>query len=340
MTEMISSSIREVAIPLKGAAAAKDALIDAMRGARIVLIGEASHGTREFYRERAEITKRLIRDLGFNFVAVEADWPDAFRINRFVKNQSDDRDAEEALSDFRRFPAWMWRNREVAAFIGWLHDFNQRRPEPAAGFYGLDLYSLYASIEAVIDYLEGTDPALAQAARMRYGCFDQFEREPQAYGLSVEYAGLDSCEEDAVRQLIEMQRLSASQASREGPRMDEEAFFAEQNARLVKNAERYYRAMYRSDALSWNVRDEHMAETLDALILFHERYSRNPKAVIWAHNSHVGDARATQMSRRGELNIGQLMKQRYGAAAFAIGFTTHAGTVTAATGAIRASRDR
>src|SRR5439155_21490601 len=218
MTEMISSSIREVAIPLKGAAAAKDAFIDAMRGARIVLIGEASHGTREFYRERAEITKRLIRDLGFNFVAVEADWPDAFRINRFVKNQSDDRDAEEALSDFRRFPAWMWRNREVAAFIGWLRDFNQRRPESAAGFYGLDLYSLYASIEAVIDYLEGTDPALAQAARMRYGCFDQFEREPQAYGLSVEYAGLDSCEEDAVRQLIEMQRLSASQASREGPR--------------------------------------------------------------------------------------------------------------------------
>jgi erythromycin esterase-like protein len=323
-------SVRANATLLTGAAAESDTLIDSIGEARLVLIGEASHGTREFYHERAEITKRLIAEKGFSLVAVEADWPDAYRVNRFVRSAGSDEDVDTALSDFQRFPRWMWRNTEVAAFAVWLRQFNEAHPEADAGFYGLDLYSMYASVDAVLSYLDKVDPKLAEDARTRYACFEQFEREPQAYGYAVNYAQLESCEDNAVQQLMEMQRLSHFIRSRDGRALEDESFFAEQNARLVHNAETYYRAMYRSDVSSWNLRDRHMAETVDALLLHVENYRSRPKAVIWAHNSHLGDARATQMSLRGELNVGQLLRQRYGSDAFAIGFTTYSGTVTAA----------
>ena len=261
---------------------------------------------------------------------MEGDWPDAYRVNRFVKGIGADRDANEALSDFQRFPTWMWRNTEVAAFVEWLRDFNEHGGQPRAVFYGLDLYGLYTSIDAVIKYLEQVDPDLARSARARYSCFDHLEREPHLYGYAVNRAGLDACEDQVVQQFAEVQRLAASTRSEAGPDLDDDAFFAEQNAHLVKNAERYYRAMYRSNVLSWNVRDRHMAETLDALLLRHQRLIPNPRAVVWAHNSHVGDARATEMARGGELNIGELTRRRHGESAFSIGFTTYQGTVTAA----------
>ena len=323
-------SVRAHAVLLTGAASENDALFDAIGDARLVLLGEASHGTREFYHERAEITKRLIAEKGFSLVAVEADWPDAYRVNRFVRNASADEDVEVALSDFRRFPSWMWRNTEVAAFAAWLRQFNAAHPEAQAGFYGLDLYSMYASVEAVLSYLDKVDPKLAQDARERYACFERFEHEPQAYGYAVNYAGLESCQDNVVQQLVEMQRLSNFMHSQDARALEDESFFAEQNARLVRNAETYYRTMYRSGVSSWNLRDQHMAETVDALLLHVESYRPKPKALIWAHNSHLGDARATEMGLHGELNLGQLLKQRYGNDAFAIGFMTYSGTVTAA----------
>jgi len=328
--DLSPTAVKDIARVLHGSAAQDGVIFDAIGSARIVLIGEASHGTRAFYRERAEITRRLIAEYGFDFVAVEADWPDAYRTNRFVKEHGDDRDANEALSDFKRFPAWMWRNTEVADFIEWLRSYNRRTSRSKTGFYGLDLYSLYSSIDAVIEYLDRVDPGLAEAARLRYGCFDEFEHEGQAYGYATARAGLEGCEDQVVQQLIDMQRHTAAILASDSPTAGDEAFFAEQNARLVSNAEAYYRAMYRSNVASWNQRDSHMAQTLDALLLHHQRFTPRPRAVVWAHNSHVGDARATEMSSRGELNIGELVKQRYGVDAFAVGFTTYEGSVTAA----------
>jgi erythromycin esterase-like protein len=324
------SDIRAAAIPMRAAAAELPRLVKPMTSGAIVLIGEASHGTQEFYRERVELTRHLISEHGFNFVAVEADWPDAYRVNRFVKGESDDRDAAEALSDFKRFPGWMWRNTEVASFVEWLRQYNRHTSQLKTGFYGLDLYSLYSSIGAVIGYLDGVDPALAGAARERYGCFEELDQDAQRYGHAVTYGGLEACEEQAVQQLLDMQRHSLARLVAETAGSQDEAFFAEQNARVVKNAERYYRVMYRSDVESWNLRDRHMAETMDALLLHDQRLTPRPRAVIWAHNSHIGDARATSMSARGELNIGQLIKQRYGPDAFALGSTTYTGSVTAA----------
>jgi erythromycin esterase-like protein len=275
--------------------------------ARFVLIGEATHGTQEFYRRRAELTKRLIAEHGFAAVAVEADWPDAYRANCYARGASGDASAEEALCDFRRFPVWMWRNVEVAAFLEWLRDHNETLP-PAArvGFYGLDLYSLHASIAAVIEYLEGVDPEAAARARERYACFDHVGDDPAAYAYARE-----SCEDEVVAQLRELRTLPG-----------EGSFAAEQNARLVRNAERYYRTMFEGRVSSWNLRDTHMAETLEAL----SRHLGDAKVVVWAHNSHLGDARATEAARRGELNLGQLVR----AQAYLIGFSTYSGTVTAA----------
>jgi erythromycin esterase-like protein len=293
-----------------------------------VLIGEASHGTREFYATRAALTERLIREHGFRAVALEADWPDTFRAHRYVTGRSDDRDAVDALSDFRRFPAWMWRNVVMRDFVEWLAAFNRERGDKA-GLFGLDLYSLHASIEAVLEYLDHADPAAAARARARYGCFEYFGDSAQGYGLAVTQ-GADSCEDEAVAQLIDLRRqaLRLPLATDGQAAADEEFFSAEQNARLVMNAERYYRAMYRGRESTWNLRDTHMAETLDAL------RERMPAAasgvVVWAHNSHLGDARATDMGRRGEINVGQLARERYGRNAFSIGFSTYDGTVTAA----------
>ena len=319
--------------PVVGAAGDYDGLLDLVGGRRIVLIGEASHGTHEFYRERARITCRLIDELGFNAVAVEGDWPDAYRVNRYVMGLSDDPDATTALADFRRFPAWMWRNRDVVNFVEWLRARNapHRHPGTKARFYGLDLYSLSASIEAVIDYLDRVDPAEARRARERYSCFDHVGAEGQAYGYALAYQGALPCENEVVAQLIELRRRSEAYLRRDGWIAEDELFFAEQNASVVRDAEEYYQQMYRAEVSSWNLRDRHMAGTLDALIDHLDRQFSQVKVVVWEHNSHVGDARATGMGARGELNVGQLARQRYGSQCLLVGQTTFIGEVTAAT---------
>ncbi|MEA2303857.1 MAG: hypothetical protein QOH43_1137 [Solirubrobacteraceae bacterium] len=310
-----------------------DPLLQRAAAARHVLIGEASHGTHEFYRERAEITKRLITEQGFTAVAVEADWPDAYRVNRYVRGESDDASADEALGDFRRFPVWMWRNADVAEFVGWLRDHNDALPEgaPKVGFYGLDLYSLYTSMEAVVAYLEQVDPEAARRARERYACFDQFGRDPQIYAYEAGMAGAEPCEQQAVQQLLELRDIAAAVGSGGGIEADGH-FYAEQNARLVVNAEEYYRSMFRGGVQSWNLRDQHMAETLEHLAAHLERTTGTPaKVAVWEHNSHLGDNRATELGQAGQLNVGQLVRERHGRDALLVGFTTYTGTVTAAT---------
>ncbi len=323
--------VREKARPLKGDPAQYDALIEGIGDARVVLLGEATHGTHEFYRERAFITRRLITEKGFTAVAVEADWPDAYRINRFVRGTSTDEEAIQALADFGRFPTWMWRNADVLDFVGWLRTHNEAQPpDRRTGFYGLDLYSLRASMQAVLSYLDKVDPDAARRARRRYGCFDQFGGEMQQYGYAASFGMHPSCEREVITQLLELHRQRSEYASRDGRVAADEFFYAEQNARLVKNAEEYYRTMFRGRADSWNLRDRHMVDTLDELMRFLDQGRSNARVVVWAHNSHLGDARATEMSERGELNVGQLARERYGAKAVLVGFTTYAGTVTAA----------
>ena len=327
------SGIDEHRHPITGEHGDYGALLDLVGDRRVVLIGEASHGTHDFYRERARITRRLIDDRGFTAVAVEADWPDAYRVNRYVMGLSDDANANAALSDFRRFPAWMWRNRDVVAFVEWLRARNDAHTHPAtkARFYGLDLYSLRASMEAVVDYLDRVDPDEAARARARYSCFDHVGGEGQRYGYALAFSNAIPCENEVVAQLIELRRRSEGYLRRNGWIADDEFFFAEQNARLVQDAEEYYQQMYRAEVSSWNLRDRHMAGTLDALIEHLDRQNPGAKVVVWEHNSHVGDARATEMSTRGELNVGQLARQRYGGESLLVGFTTFDGTVTAAT---------
>ena len=331
---LMADVVQREAVPLR-----RDNLVDydpllaSVCDARFVLIGEASHGTHEFYRERAQITKRLILEKGFLAVAVEADFPDANRLNHYVSCKGDDADAVEAMGGFQRFPAWMWRNADVLDFIGWLRSHNEDLPpdSPKVGFYGLDLYSLHSSMESVLNYLDKVDPEGAQRARERYACFDHFGGDTQAYGYAAGLGISDSCEDEVVTQLLEMHDRAAELARRDGRVAADSFFLAEQNARLVKNAERYYRTMYRSDVSSWNIRDLHMMETLVAIEDHISHVTESPKIVIWEHNSHLGDASATEMGRRGEWNVGQLTRQRYGNSALSIGFTTHTGTVTAAT---------
>jgi erythromycin esterase-like protein len=306
-------------------------LLDAIGGASLVLIGEATHGTREMYRTRAAITKALIATRGFNLVAVEADWPDAYRVNRWVRDAAPEPNADAALSDFTRFPRWMWRNRDVGDFVDWLRTINAARPAASrVGFYGLDLYSLHSSMEAVLTYLRKVDPAAAERARYRYGCFEDFGEDTQAYGYAASIGLSRSCEDDTVAQLVELRRRAADYASRDGRIAADEFFFAEQNARLVRNAEQYYRSMFGGRVESWNLRDTHMMETLEALRSHVRQTAGAARAVVWAHNSHLGDARATDMGRIGELNLGQLARQAHGQETFLVGFTTHTGTVTAA----------
>ena len=325
-------ALRENAYPLAGSARDYDPLIGRIGEARFALLGEASHGTHEFYCERAEITKRLIAEKNFAAVAVEADWPDAYRLNRYVRGASDDVDAAEALADFRRFPTWMWRNTVVVEFIEWLRSYNDALPPGAekVGFYGLDLYSLHASMKAVLRYLEKLDPEAAKQARERYSCFDHVGEDTQAYGLLTRLNLSKSCEEEVVSQLVELQRRASDYVRSGGQLAEEEQFYAEQNARLVKNAEAYYRSVFLEEISSWNLRDRHMAETLDALVAHLGRKGRRAKLAVWEHNSHLGDARATEMGQRGELNVGQLVREKYGNEAVLVGFTTHHGTVTAA----------
>lgn len=328
----VSGPIGDCARPLTGERSDYDALLDLVGDRRLVLIGEASHGSHEFYRERARITRRLVDELGFTGVAVEADWPDAYRANRYVMGLSNDPSAEVALSDFRRFPAWMWRNRDVLDFIEWLRARNDahRHQATKARFYGLDLYSLRASMEAVVQYLDRVDPTEAQRARERYACFDFIGGEGQEYGYALAFSGAMPCENEVVAQLIDLRHKAEAYLRRDGWIAEDEYFFAEQNARVVRNAEEYYQQMYRAEVSSWNLRDRHMAGTLDALLEHLDDQVPRAKIVVWEHNSHVGDARATEMSARGELNVGQLARQRYGGDTRLVGFTTYDGTVTAA----------
>jgi erythromycin esterase-like protein len=306
-------------------------IFELARDCRFVLIGEASHGTHEFYRVRAELTARLISDHGFGGVAVEADWPDAYRVNRYVRLESNDRTAGEALSGFERFPQWMWRNLDVVDFVNWLREYNARIPAHSrVGFYGMDLYSLHSSIHAVLDYLGRVDPAAAQRARYRYGCFEHFGEDPQAYGYAAAIDATRSCEDEAVAQLVELRRQAAAYARLDGHIAADELFFAEQNARLIASAERYYRSMFQRRISSWNLRDTHMVETLETLAAHNAALGRSPRLVIWAHNSHLGDARATEMGGGGELNVGQLLRQAHGEEVLNVGFTTYTGIVTAA----------
>jgi erythromycin esterase-like protein len=329
----ILDAIRREAHPLTGDHRDYDALMALIGDARIVLLGEASHGTHEFYRERARVTKRLIAEHGFTAVAIEGDWPDAQRVNRYIRGAREDRDAEEALRGFRRFPTWMWRNADVLDLVGWLraHNDGLRHSGPKAGFYGLDLYSLGASMEAVVAYLEEHDPEAALRARARYECLAPYAGESSSYGQAVLLGVSEPCRRRVLEQLVELRRRAGDYLRRDGLAAEDEQFFAEQNAAVVANAEEYYRAMLGDRAGSWNLRDRHMGDTLDQLLAHLDRHGGTARIVVWAHNSHVGDARSTEMSQRGELNIGQLMRERHGRDVVNVGFTTYTGTVTAAT---------
>lgn len=319
-------SIREAAFLIGGSRRDYDALLEMAQGARFVLLGDATHGSHELYRERARITQRLIAEQGFNGVVVEADWPDADRANRWARGLPGDGSAEEALSGFRRFPTWMWRNTVVVDFLSWLREQNSLSRRAPAVFHGMDLYSLYASMDAVVRYLAQHDPEAAARARARYACFEMPGRMNgggEAYGRATRFGSMDRCEDEALQQLIELQRRSA------GGR-EPDLFSAEQNARLARNAEVYYRAMFGSRISTWNLRDRHMHETLEAIATWLLKRDGYARLVVWAHNSHLGDARATDMGDEGELNVGQLLRERHGQKALLVGFTTFEGTVTAA----------
>ncbi|MBC7973755.1 MAG: protein-L-isoaspartate(D-aspartate) O-methyltransferase [Myxococcales bacterium] len=326
----VSAPAKAVTLPERIAAEAEafdavdsadiEALIERIGPARLVLIGEASHGTLEFYRMRQRVSRELIERHGFSFVAAEADWPDAAAIDAYVR--AGPGAPERPREIFGRFPSWMWRNAEVLEFVDWLREHNDSTDAPA-GFYGLDLYSLYESITGVLDYLDDVDPHAARIARQRYGCLSPFESDPASYGLAALSQRYEECEADVLAMLDDLRARRGEYVTGAGERFLD----AEQNARVAVNAERYYRAMYYGGAESWNLRDRHMFETLEALMAFH---GPDAKGIVWAHNSHLGDARHTEFAARGELNVGQLVKERFGDQARAIGFGTHSGTVAAA----------
>jgi erythromycin esterase-like protein len=327
--EELARAVADAAVPLESEADL-DPLLERIGDARLVLLGEATHGTAEFYRMRALLTARLLMEKGFRAVAVEGDWPDAYRVNRFVRGVGGDASGREALADFRRFPAWMWRNVEALRFIEWLRAWNgAREAESRAGFYGLDLYSLHASIEAVLAYLDRVEPEAAARARARYECFEELATEPQRYGYAATLGLTRECEDEVVLQLLELRRRGAELLRSDGLVAEDAHFEAEQNARVVQSAEEYYRAMFRSSVESWNLRDTHMADTVDALVDHLGRWAP-AKLVVWAHNSHVGDARGTELGDGGELSLGQLVRRRHGAGVVLVGFSTYEGAVTAA----------
>ncbi|MCU1455202.1 MAG: Erythromycin esterase [Acidimicrobiales bacterium] len=328
------ATIRHARIPIEDGVPDDDALFALVGDAHLILLGEASHGTHDFYAARARITQRLIEERGACAVAVEADWPDAYRVNCYVRARGEDPTASDALQGFERFPSWMWRNAAVLDFVGWLRDRNDRvgtEQTAKAGFYGLDLYSLRRSIDEVIAYLERVDPGAARRARERYSCFDHVGVDDgQSYGYGAAFGAGESCERQAVDQLVELQRFALEEARRSALPEDD-VFYAVQNAQVVKNAEGYYRTMFTGQVPSWNLRDRHMADTLDSLLDHLSRQRGEPaRVVVWEHNSHLGDARATEMSLRGELNVGQLSRERHAGDCRSVGFTTYTGTVTAA----------
>ena len=295
-------------------------LLERIGDARIVLLGEATHGTSEFYRMRERISRELIIKKGFRFIAIEGDWPDAARIDNYVRH------LEYPPSEWRafaRFPTWMWRNNEVRDFIDWLRGHNASTKHKGVAFHGLDLYSLHVSIRSVLNYLDQVDPSAAAVARKRYGCLTPWQGDPATYGHAALTGSYRSCEQPVVHALRDLLEKRLAYAEHDGERF----FDAVQNARLVANAERYYRIMYYGSRASWNLRDEHMFTTLKNLLAY---YGTASKAIVWAHNSHVGDAAATEMASRGEYNIGHLCRQEFGDSAYLVGFGTNSGTVAAA----------
>lgn len=298
-----------------------DGLLERIGDARVVLLGEATHGTSEFYRMRDRITRALIERKGFAVVAVEADWPDAARVDAWVRHRPV---AAQDWSPFERFPRWMWRNAETLDLVDWLRQANRdRAPEDRVSFHGLDMYSLHISIGAVLDYLDAVDPEAAAVARERYGCLTAWQHAPEVYGRAGRTRGFDGCREAVVAALRDLHARRTERAERDG----ELLFDARRNASLIASAEEYYRIMYEGGASSWNLRDSHMFETLEAVL---DHRGPGARAVVWAHNSHVGDAAATEMAARGEHNIGRLARQRFGDGAYLVGFGTHGGTVAAA----------
>jgi erythromycin esterase-like protein/predicted phosphoribosyltransferase len=334
LTVEAARAVRNFARPLTGSADDWSGLLDWVGDASIVMLGESTHGTHEFYRQRARITQRLIEEKEFNAVATEADWPDACRVNRFVRCGHDGSDSVEALAGFDRFPAWMWRNADVLDFTGWLRNFNEQACtlDRQAGFYGVDLYSLHKSMNEVIAYLERTDPSLVQHVRTHYSCIDRHGPDPQHYGLLAASGMTESCRKQVIRVLTDLCARRIEHVSVDGRDAADEQFYAVQNARVVCNAEEYYRNLFRSDVSSWNLRDRHMSEALVELAAHLQSQHGRAKIVVWAHNSHVGDARATDMSRRGECNLGQLVREAFPGQSKIVGFTTYTGSVTAASG--------
>jgi erythromycin esterase-like protein len=332
-------SVRSASLQLSGdlddATGGKDydALLEMIGERSFVLLGEASHGTHEFYRMRAQITRRLIVEHGFEAVAVEADWPDAYRLNRFVRGEGSSL-ASAAFSDFQRFPTWMWRNRDVLDFIVWLRAHNASKgagdTSLKVGFYGIDLYSLYRSVDAVTEYLEHVDPEQAAIARRLYSALDHV-RDPQSYGYEAASGLRPACRDAAALLLSDLVKSASEYLSTDSRTTPDEQFFAERNAYVVLNAEQYYRTMFTGRANTWNLRDAHMVNTLLALRQHLRRGGGSGKIVVWAHNSHLGDARATEMGKRGEWNVGQLLREHAGAQnVLLVGFTTYTGHVTAA----------
>jgi erythromycin esterase-like protein len=326
----VPEAVHAIARPLHGNGDAElDQIAESVAERRIVMIGEASHGTHEFYAMRAALTRRLVEKHGFVAVCVEGDWPDCLRVDRFVRGQGDDETTDEALAGFERFPRWMWRNEDVAEFAAWVRAHNLETPErERCGFYGLDLYSLHASIQAVIHYLEENDAAAAKRARQRYACFDHVGVvDPQQYGLHAHIGAGRTCENEVVAQLVEMQMRKLARSGR-SPAGDA-WFHAVQQAHVVRNAEAYYRTMFGGRSTSWNLRDTHMMDTLD-FVADQLGDGAPAKVIVWAHNSHVGDASATEMGDDGQITLGQLARQRHPREVALIGFTTYAGSVIAA----------
>lgn len=331
--EKLTKELNHLVVPLQeNTEAFYEKVLTQIGDANFVLLGEATHGTKEFYQTRIEISKRLITEKNFQAITIEGDWTSAYPVQRFIVGDDTSENPEAALSEFKRFPAWMWANTTMPPFLDWLRNYNKNFPEEnKIGFYGLDLYCLYDSMRAVIEYLYMHYPEGLLAAVKRYACFDHAAFDPQNYGFLVESGVRASCLKEVTAQFLAMQKLYQQKLNADHLQTDEELFYATQNALVVKNAEEYYRALFEARDVTWNLRDQHMATTLTNLKDYLEKKSAQPaKIIVWAHNSHVGDARATEMSDQyNELNLGQLVREKF-SRCFLLGFSTYQGTVTAA----------
>ncbi|GAA1757572.1 erythromycin esterase family protein [Kocuria aegyptia] len=319
----VLDEIRSLASPL-GGAEDLDRLVEQAAVARFVCVGEASHGTHEFYARRADLSRRLIQEHGFTWIGVEADWPDCWRINRWVRGQADQGlDARGVLETFKRWPTWMWANEEVAGFLDWLHQWNAGRPAgDQVGFYGLDVYSLWDSLREIRTWVQANAPDALPAAEQAWQCFTPYGEDPHEYAWSTRIVP-ETCEADVVALLAEVRRRTLDRAGQ-----DPEALDAALNAMAAADAEHYYRTMVGGDQQSWNVRDTHMADVVDLLA---EHHGSGSKGLVWEHNTHVGDARATDMARYGLVNVGQLVRERHAAEGVVlVGLASHRGTVIAA----------